>query len=109
MIEASILIRDFAIQHGYSEYSEFRSDFEYGLCGYISALIEAILKNGKNKQRSITLLIYLYNKLDQFYIINKIAVRSETQKDKLASFFVRHFDICNPIAAIDSLKRLSRL
>lgn len=109
MIDASVLVRDFAINNGYSDYDQFKSDFEYGLCGYISTLIEGILKHEKNQNRSMALLDYLYNKLDSCYMINKIAIRSETRKDKLATFFVSHFDVSNPNTVINGLKRLSQL
>jgi glycosyltransferase involved in cell wall biosynthesis len=109
MIDASVLVRDFSILHGYSKYKQFKSDFEYGLCGYIAALVEGILRYEKKQDRLIALLRYLYDKLEHCYKIEFMVDRSETQKDRLATFFIRNFNATNTIEFLNGLNKLARL
>jgi glycosyltransferase involved in cell wall biosynthesis len=109
MIDASALVRDFAVRNGYSEYNQFKSDFDYGLSGYIASLIAGILMHEKRIDQSMNLLKYLFNKLDHCYNIQNIVVRNETKKDKLSNFFINNFDISSPNTTIDVLNKLIRL
>lgn len=106
MIDASALVKNFAIRNNYSKYDKFNSDFDYGLSGYISTLITSILIHEKNIDKSIYLLKYLYNKLDSCYKLVNITLRNETKKDKLSNFFINNFDISSPNKTLDTLNKL---
>lgn len=109
MIDASILVRDFAIRNGYSTYKEFKSDFDYCLSGYIASLVIDILKHEKSIDRSISLLKYLHQKLERCFRMGNIATRVDTKKDKLSNFFINNFDTSRPNITIGRLKELIEL
>lgn len=91
LLTSCVAVRRNTILYGLSDYADFKSDFIFGLHGYLAHAITSTLLNGASDDERISLLTYLRKKMREFDEFEDLPLRSTTKKDKLVAYYYSNY------------------